>query len=148
MGSWPEMDAREERPTLTPALALLVAMAYMADVDGQVTAEEESGLTAMLERRGGLGGLDYETLIQKGGTYLRTTSIDRFLAEAPGILTEEQKLSILVNLVDISSADEVIEMGEDTLFERFVLAFGLSVEEIQPYVNAVLLKNNLKLFDE
>jgi uncharacterized tellurite resistance protein B-like protein len=148
MGSWPEMDAREERPTLTPALALLVAMAYMADVDGQVTAEEESGLTAMLERRGGLGGLDYETLIKQGSTYLRTTSIDRFLHEAPGILTEEQKLSILVNLVDISSADEVIEVGEDTLFDRFVLAFGLSTEAIQPYVHAILLKNNLKLFDE
>jgi uncharacterized tellurite resistance protein B-like protein len=148
MGSWPEMDAREERPTLTPALALLVAMAYMADVDGQVTAEEESGLTAMLERRGGLGGLDYETLIKQGGAYLRMTNIDRFLAEAPGILTDDQKLSILINLVDISSADEVIETGEDTLFDRFLLAFGVSEDTIQPYVKAIMLKNNLRLFDE
>jgi uncharacterized tellurite resistance protein B-like protein len=120
----------------------------MADVDGQVTAEEESGLTAMLERRGGLGGLDYETLIKQGGSYIRTTGIDRFLAEAPGMLTEEQKLSILVNLVDISSADEVIESGEDTLFDRFVQAFGVPEETIQPYIQAIMLKNNLRLFDE
>jgi uncharacterized tellurite resistance protein B-like protein len=123
-------------------------MAYMADVDGQVTAEEESGLTAMLERRGGLGGLDYEKLIAQGSTYIRLTSLDRFLDEAPGILTEEQKLCILINLADISSADEVIEEQEDLLFERVRAAFGIAEETIRPYVKSILLKNNFRLFDD
>jgi uncharacterized tellurite resistance protein B-like protein len=142
-------DTPQERGKLTPALALLVSLAYMANADGEVSSEEEDELTVALQRRGHLGSMSYEELVEQGSVYFQNTTLDQFLAEANTILNHEQKLSILTSLADTSLADGEVSDAEDSMFAAFLQGFGISEAEIEPYLRSTddKLDYHFSLFD-
>jgi uncharacterized tellurite resistance protein B-like protein len=142
-------DTPQERGKLTPALALLVSLAYMANADGEVSSEEEDELTDALQRRGHLGGMSYEDLVQQGSVYFQNTTLDQFLAEANAILNREQKLSILASLAETSLADGEVSDAEDSMFAAFLQGFGISETEIEPYLRSdeARIDYHFSLFD-
>lgn len=146
MGGWPELDARYDPGTLTPAMAFVVSLAYMAGADGRYLHEEEGSLAPFLQKHG-LGGIRYEDLIMCAKEYLKDASLDRFLSEAPPILTNEQKLCILLNIFDASLADGTSAPEEQLLFRRFLEAFGVTLDQIRPYLEGLTIKNKLAVFN-
>ncbi len=137
--------SNHEHPRLTPALAFLVALTYMAGADGVFCEEEEGILEAVLKSRR-FGEIDYDDLLVRSITYYQQTRFETFLKEAAAILSEEQKLCVLINLADTSFADGSIADEESELFDRFLAAFGLSETHIRPYLLAIQVKNNLAVF--
>jgi uncharacterized tellurite resistance protein B-like protein len=129
-------DTPQERGKLTPALALLVSLAYMANADGEVSSEEEDELTEALQRRGHLGGISYDDLVEQGSVYFQNTTLEQFLTEANAILNREQKLSILTSLADTSLADGVVADAEDSMFAEFLRGFGITEAEAEPYLRS------------
>jgi uncharacterized tellurite resistance protein B-like protein len=142
-------DTPHKRGKLTPALALLVSLAYMANADGEVSSEEEDELTEALQRRGHLGGISYEDLVEQGSVYFQNTTLEQFLAEANTILSREQKLSILTSLADTSLADGEVSDAEDSMFAAFLRGLGISETEVEPYLLAPdnKLDYHFSLFD-
>jgi hypothetical protein len=80
--------------------------------------------------------------------YVRTHKADDFLADTVPILTETQRLSILLNMVDSVLVDGRAEPEERDLFAMFQRAFGISDERFRPLFEVILLKNDRGIFTD
>jgi len=138
MGFFDKFSSNTE---LTPAIALATSMIYMMAVDGDVSDEEMNYLAVKLYAIG-----DAEELISLSQKYSRKQGLEAFQKEANEKLTEDQKFTVLANLIDILLADGSAEEEEQELFFSFVEAFHISEEDIQHYIDILSVKNDLASF--
>ncbi|TWH64350.1 tellurite resistance protein TerB [Azomonas agilis] len=141
-------DAGEQ---MTPHLAFAVSLLYMMSADGEIDNEEVGHLLSVLggqdQGNGVIGvGAQNEKLLDNAIRYRRRKSINEFLAEATPLLSDAQKMCILVNLIDSSLADGQPEPGEQALFGQFLQAFQISEERFRPFFEVILLKNDRAVF--
>lgn len=115
----------------------------MMSSDGEIDDEEINYLAVKLYAIG-----DAEELMRLSQKYSKKQDLEAFLKEANEKLTEDQKYTILANLIDILLADGEADEDEQNLFFQFVEAFGISEENIQPYIDIISLKNDLASFVE
>ena len=78
--------------------------------------------------------------------YVRKNSVDTFLTEAAPILTDAQKMCIMVNLIDSSLADGEPEREEQELFAKFLTAFDITEDRFRPFFEVIVLKNDRSVF--
>ncbi|MCF8165025.1 MAG: TerB family tellurite resistance protein [Sulfuritalea sp.] len=126
-------------PELTPKLTLAVALLHMIHADGEVEAEEIGQVLQAL-------GND-KALFENAGKYAKSNDVDAFLAESAKLLNDDQKLCVLLNLLDSLMADGVAAPQEQSLFSRFMSAYGVSEQTLQPYALGVSVKNNRKVLE-
>lgn len=126
-------------PELTPKLSLAVGLLHMINADGHVEAEEIGNVLQAL-------GND-KALLDAAGRYARAKDIDSYLAESAKLLNAEQKMCILLNLYDSLLADGVAAPEEQALFSRFLSAYGVSEQSIEPYTLGIALKNNREVLE-
>ena len=97
---------------LTPKLALVVGSIYMVGADGELADEEMGQLISMF------GG--DEDLIQNGIDYIEQNSnIEETISKIAGILNQEQKEVMLINLLDTLLSDGETAESEKELFFCF-----------------------------
>ena len=140
MGFFDKFSSNTE---LTPAIALATSMIYMMSVDGEVSDEEMNYLAVKLYAIG-----DAEELVSLSRKYSKKQDLQAFQKEANEKLTQDQKFTILANLIDILLADGSADEKEQELFFSFSEAFGISEEEIQVYIDVISVKNDLASFVE
>ncbi len=135
---------------MTPHLAFATSLIYMMGADGEMDNEEVGQLLAVLggENSGGTIGVgaNNRELLNKAIKYARTTPLDKFLAEATPLLSDAQKMCIMVNLIDSSLADGQPEDDEQIMFSKFLNAFGISEERFRPFFEVIVLKNDRTVF--
>jgi len=140
MGFFDKFSSNTE---LTPAIALATSMIYMMAVDGDVSDEEMNYLAVKLYAIG-----DANELISLSQKYSKKQGLEEFQKEANEKLTEDQKFTVLANLIDILLADGSAEEEEQSLFFSFVEAFNVSEDDIQAYIDILSVKNDLASFVE
>ncbi|SFV66657.1 hypothetical protein MNB_SV-14-433 [hydrothermal vent metagenome] len=140
MGFFDKFSSNTE---LTPAIALATSMIYMMASDGEIDDEEMNYLAVKLYAIG-----DAEELMSLSQKYSKKQDLEAFQKEANEKLTEDQKFTILANLIDILLADGEADEEEQKLFYSFVEAFGISEDDIQPYIDIISVKNDLASFVE
>ena len=140
MGFFDKFSSNTE---LTPAIALATSMIYMMASDGEIADEEMNYLAVKLYAIG-----DAEELIELSRKYSKKQDLEAFQKEANEKLTEDQKFTVLANLIDILLADGEADEDEQNLFFSFVEAFGVSEDDIQPYIDILSVKNDLASFVE
>ena len=128
---------------LTPAIALATSMIYMMASDGEITDEEINYLAVKLYAIG-----DANELMKLSQKYSKKQDLEAFQKEANEKLTDDQKFTVLANLIDLLLADGDADEDEQNLFFSFVEAFGISEEDIQPYIDILSIKNDLASFVE
>ena len=126
-------------PELTPKLSLAVGLLHMINADGQVEAEEIGNVLQAL-------GND-KALMDAAGRYARAKDIDSYLAESAKLLNADQKMCVLLNLYDSLLADGIAASEEQTLFSRFLSAYGVSEQTIEPYTLGIALKNKREVLE-
>jgi len=126
-------------PELTPKLSLAVGLLHMINADGHVEAEEIGNVLQAL-------GND-KALLDAAGRYARAKDIDNYLAESAKLLNADQKMCILLNLYDSLLADGVAAPEEQALFSRFLSAYGVSEQSIEPYTVGIALKNKREILE-
>ncbi len=126
---------------LTPRNCLVVSLIYCMGADGEVDAEEVGHLTSVLGRNATRQQLDAVL------HYVRATPPEQFLADAAPRLSPEQKLCIVLNMIDSAMADGEAEKGEQQLVMRFAEAFGLTQEELTPHFRTLVAKNDRAVLD-
>ena len=67
-------------------------------------------------------------------------------ARSHPLLTDAQKMCMLVNLIDSSLADGQPEPEEQVLFGKFLTAFGISEDRFRPFFEVIVLKNDRSVF--
>ena len=135
---------------MTPWLAFAISLIYCVAADRDVDAYEVGRLVSAF------GGKVSPDVIKVGAThrdlfhraiqYVRTRESDDFLTEATPILSEKQRMTILLNMVDSALADSRADPAERKLLEKFQKAFGISDERFRPYFEVILLKNDRSVF--
>ena len=126
-------------PELTPKLSLAVGLLHMINADGHVEAEEIGNVLQAL-------GND-KALLDAAGRYARAKDIDSYLTESAKLLNADQKMCILLNLYDSLLADGVAAPEEQILFSRFLSAYGVSEQSIEPYTVGIALKNKREVLE-
>ncbi|WP_139491009.1 TerB family tellurite resistance protein [Brevibacillus dissolubilis] len=145
-----DMFKGDKGENMTPHLAFACSLLYMMGSDGEMDHEEIGHLLSVLggEERGGVIGVgaNNRALLERAMKYTRKTSPDAFLREAAPILTDAQKMCILINLIDSSLADGQPERQEQELFGKFLNAFGISEERFRPFFEVIVLKTDRSVF--
>jgi len=126
---------------LSPRNCLAIAMLYSMAADGQMDEEEIGHLVSVLGRGATRQQVDLAL------RYVRSTPADQFLAESASRLRPDQKLCILLNMIDNAMADGEAEPGEQQLVMTFAAAWGLSEADLTPYFHALVAKNDRAVLD-
>lgn len=143
-------DKAHNEQGMNPHFAFATSLLYMMGADGEYDNEELGQLLSVIggKNKGGtvyIGG-NNDDLMDKAIKYVRQNSLDQFLKEAAPILTDAQKMCILVNLIDSSLADGEAEREEQEFFGKFLNAFGISEERFKPFFEVIVLKNDRSVF--
>ncbi len=126
---------------LNPAIALAGSMIYIMASDGELAEEEMAYLVSTLQSFG-----DAEELVRSASKYAKNKDLETFQKEANEILNHDQKMTVLANLIDLLLADGRAEEEEQDLFFSFVNAFGVSEDDIQPFIDVISIKNDYAVF--
>ncbi len=118
---------------LTPHLSLVTGVIYMMIADGEISEQESSHLQSII------GG--NEEVLHRALSYVEANSIDEYLETLPKILSNAEKVCILMNICDSIMADGELADDEKELFSRFLAAVGLTDESFKPYLRAISVKN-------
>lgn len=146
-----DMFKSDSGDKMTPHLAFATALLYMISADGEMDNEEVGHLLSVLggaeQDNGSIGvGSQNQALLDNAVKYRRKNSVDAFLQEAAPLLTDAQKMCMLINLIDSSLADGQPEPEEQALFGKFMQAFGISEERFRPFFEVIMLKNDRSVF--
>jgi hypothetical protein len=136
---------------MTPHFALAASLLFMMGADGEYDNEEVGQLLSVLggedNGSGSIGvGANNKALLDRAVKYVRKNTVDAFLAEAAPILTDAQKLCILVNAIDSSLSDGQAEKEEQVMLGKMLTAFGISEERFKPFFEVIVLKNDRSVF--
>ncbi len=126
---------------ITPRRALVVSLIYCMGSDGEIDPEEVGHLVSVLGRNASREELD------RCFKFARSTPPEAFLQEAAPKLSEQQRLCILLNMIDSAMADGEAEQGERDLIIRFQRAFGFDDAALEPYFRALVAKNDRGILD-
>lgn len=147
-----DMFKGDKGQDMTPHKALTCSMLYIMAADGEIDPEEVGQLLSVIggENRNGtivVGGGN-PNLIKESVNYIRNNSWTAFLEQikAGNVLNEEQKLYILVNMLDSSLSDGEAEPQEGQMIMRFCESFGVSESQFKTYYDVIVFKNNRKIF--
>lgn len=145
-----DMFKGDKGSTMTPHLAFATSLLYMMSSDGEMDNEEVGHLLSVLggSKDGntiGVGANNRE-LLDNALKYVRKNSVDTFLKEATPLLSDAQKMCILINLVDSSLADGTPEKEEQEMFAKFMDAFGISEQRFAPFFEVIAIKNDRSVF--
>ena len=130
---------KSEPIKLTPRLTLAVGLVYMMAADGQIEEEEIGQIQSVV-------GNDV-TLIQSAIKYVRAVKLDQFLVDAPAVVSDAQKLCLLINVCDLLLSDGRVDPAEQQLFYTMLNEFGVSQDFFKPYFDVILTKNNRSIFN-
>jgi hypothetical protein len=128
---------------LTPHRVLAAALAYIASSAADIQDAQRAQLLTVLDGD--------EASLDEALAYSRHVAFEQFLKDAPSLLSSQEKLCVLVNVCDVLLADPKTQPAALVLFQRMLMAFGLSAEAFAPYYKTLILKNDravLGAYDE
>ncbi len=130
---------------LTPYSTFVTSMLYIMSADGEINENEIGQLIAAI---GGnqIKGININDILKGASKYVNVNKVDTFLSEVASKLNEDQKICILVNLVDTLFSDGNAAQEEQDTFAKFMSAFGVSEESFKPYFDTIVAKNRKSVF--
>ncbi len=132
--------AISEAIKLSPPLVLTACLLYIMASDGKIQEQESSQLQQVI---GGNDGLLAHAL-----AYVKAFPVEKFLEDAPSVLSQQDKLCIMANVYDSMLADGNADKREHEIFNKFREAFDLQKSDINLIVEVVTLKNNKAIFGD
>jgi hypothetical protein len=137
MGSWTDLDANYPPDALTPATALVVALAHIAGA-----THDADAAIALLPELGYIPGLR-----ERMARYLHEVALDAFLAEAHTLLAPRQQHAIALLLHHAHRAAGA-PAERTLLLEHIIHGLGVDPAELATYHDAPARTNDLELFPQ
>lgn len=135
---------------MTPHLAFATALIYMMGADGKIDNEEVGQLLTVLggeEKNGTIGvGANNQKLLDSAVRYVRSNAVEKFLVEATPLLSDAQRICVLLNILDSSLSNGQAEPEEQVMFDKFMKAFEITEERFRPFFQVIVLKHDRSIF--
>lgn len=126
---------------LDPHLGLVVALVYSIAADGEIAREEIGHLHSVL---GPEGARHLETAVK----YVRSTPPEKFLDDLAPLCDRQQRLCILLNVIDSVMADGFAAPEEQALVKQFQTKFGFDDATLEPYFSTLVVKNDRSILQK
>jgi hypothetical protein len=137
MGSWTDLDADYPPGALTPATALVVALANIAGA-----AHDADAAIALLPELGFIPGMR-----ERVARYLHEVPLETFLAEARTLLAPRQKQAIALRLHDAHRAAGA-PAERTLLLEQIIAGLGAAPNKLTADHGAPVRTSDLELFPQ
>jgi uncharacterized membrane protein YebE (DUF533 family) len=126
---------------LTPRNCLTAALLYCMASDGEMDEEEVGHLLSVM------GPNATRETVAAALRYCRATPPEQFAAACGQRLRPDQKLCILLNMIDSAMSDGEAEPGEQKLVMGFVQAWGVPQADLEPHFRSLAAKNDRAVLD-
>ncbi len=126
---------------LTPRNCLVASLLYCMASDGEMDEEEIGHLLSVMGPRASREALNAAL------RYCRATPVEAFAAEAAQKLRPDQKLCILLNVIDSAMSDGEAEPQEQQMVMGLMQSWGLSQAELEPHFRTLAAKNDRAVLD-
>ncbi len=136
---------KSQAASMTPWMAFATSLFYIISADGKFEDVEVAYLVTAL------GGESKDDEIQISAErrktledalkYGRSNTVESFLVEAAGTLNRDQKLCVLLNMIDCALSSGEIGQEEIAVIMRFKSAFSIPEAELKPMIDILALKN-------
>jgi hypothetical protein len=144
MGSWSELDAVYPPGALTPAGAFVLACAHLEGAHSMYADPDSGQLASYLP-----AGISYDAeFCRRSEQLLRDLPLDEFLARAADVLNRQQKFCLALNLLDRTLAAQTGRRDLRPQFVQLSEGLGISMDELQPHIETLRLKNEVNLFPQ
>ena len=144
-----EFAVEDEEEVLSPLFALAVSVAYEIKVDGHISSQQRAQLVALFGKLVEMGSMNegaLHSLIHKAFNYTQDNSVEDFLKKVTPILTDTQRLAIIINLYDAMQVDGHIKLGERDVVHKFEEAFAIDGDVARGVREFLMLKNDTSIF--
>ena len=122
---------------LTAKLALVAGMVYISAADGHLDDNEAGDILKVVP-----DGRTLEAALQ----FCRRVGYQQFLEEAARLLSPQQKLCIIVNCADMAMGDGYLAPEEQQRLMYMAQYFQIPDAHLHPYIQTLMVKNNLSIF--
>lgn len=122
---------------LTPKVALAAGMVYVSAADGHLDPNERGDIFKVIPD---------DNVLDAGLQYVRRTAYPQFLQQCATLLSPAQKLCMILNIADMAMGDGFLAPNEQQMLVQMAQAFQIPDQHLQPYVQALMIKNNLSVF--
>jgi uncharacterized tellurite resistance protein B-like protein len=122
---------------LTPKVALAAGMVYVSASDGHLDPNERGDVFKVVPD---------DNILDQGILFARRTPYPQFLDAASRVLSPAQKLCLILNAADMAMGDGFLAPQEQGMLAQMAQAFQIPDAHLQPYVQALMIKNNLSVF--
>lgn len=126
----PEISAR------TVFAAILIKI---TSIDGDIDQDEVAALVSIIKDEEAMNG---------GLELAKRMDYEELLEEATGVFEDDQSLCLIVNALDLIMADGFLDEEEKDAVQQLIDALAFDVEDIEPYMQMLLVKNNRSVFDK
>ena len=135
-------DAFKSKPeSLSQKQAFMAALIYMIAADGVVENEEIAQLSGAIAQFP-----DRDEIFNSTIKYWKRTKASEFIRESNNLLSDAQKMTILVNLADSLTSDGDADPSEQRLFKEFLSGWGVSEDRFRPFFEVIAMKNDRTVF--
>lgn len=122
---------------LTPKVALAAALVYVSAADGHLDPNERGDVFKVIPD---------DNILDQGILFARRTAYPQFLDQASRILSPAQKLCMILNAADLAMGDGYLAPQEQSMLAQMAQVFQIPDAHLQPYVQALMIKNNLSVY--
>jgi uncharacterized tellurite resistance protein B-like protein len=134
-----ESDAEEQPAPLSPLEGLAAAMMYVSAVDNHISENEDHYITSLFSQ--------HRSLLHSALAYYKRHSFEDLIAVMKPVLTNDQKLCYLANIMELAMKDMVLHTSEQNMINHFIEEMGISHEESDAVRQVLLIKNKISALD-
>jgi len=127
----------DDHSLMTPHLALAASLLFMMSADGSVDQHEIGRLESFIA--------PFKNLQKRAVAYVKQNRLESFKRAIQGVLNDDQKRCVVLNLYDLMTSDGVVAKAEDKLYLGILDSLGLSADDFMSWT-AALDDKNLKPF--
>ena len=135
--SAPQREKASE--TLTPLEGLAAALMYISAVDNHVSSDEKHYITTMFAKR--------RDLLDSALAYYKRHSFEDLITILKPILTHDQKLCYLANMMEVAMKDMVLHSSERHMLSLFADETNVAQEEIDAIRQVLMIKNKISVLN-
>ena len=122
---------------LTPRVALVATMLYVSGADGHLDDSEIGAILKVAPDRQALEGA-----LQ----YVKRNGFAQFLDASHRLLSPQQKMCAILNAADLAMGDGHLAPSEQQMLQQVATAWQIPEQYLGPYIQALMVKNNLAVF--
>lgn len=129
-----------------PKLFLAAGLVYWALAEPSSRRMETVRARLSQGRQGNADFRECDLLIRQALAYIERNSLDDFIVDASATLNARERVCLLLNMVDCTASDGILEPAGTLVLFRIQRGLGVSDHYMHPLIRAVLLKNIPSVF--